>query len=131
MLFDEPAPMERSDVMNPLLEPNATADAADGTDWPQLTRDLDEIRRLVIERTGGNGAVSTRLSLMEDKVDRLLDVVEGNGHPPILAYLTAIEKDVAQLQESVALLRRIVYSVAAFLLVALFELFRNAVFPAP
>jgi hypothetical protein len=68
---------------------------------------------------------------MEDKVDRLLDVIEGNGHPPIVAHLTALGKDVAQLQESVALLRRIVYSVAAFLLVALFELFRNAVFPAP
>lgn len=120
--------------MNSQPEPNAVGadtSSVEEPGWPPVARSLEEIRRLVIERTGGNGAVSTRLSLMEDKVDRLLDVVEGNGHPPIVARLTAIEKDVAQLQESVALLRRIVYSVAAFLLVALFELFRNAVFPAP
>lgn len=87
---------------------------------------LTNLERMLATRNENWSGFTTRLHLLEDKVDRILGIVEGSDKPPLLTSINSLEKDVGQLRESVGWLRRIVYGVTAFLLVTLFEFFRES-----
>ncbi|WP_166824678.1 hypothetical protein [Thalassoroseus pseudoceratinae] len=92
---------------------------------PLILTQLKNLEQLIAKRNDDFDDSAMRLHLLEDKVDRILDIVEGSDSPPLLTSINSLEKDVGQLRESVGWLRRIVYSVTAFLLVTLLEIFRE------
>ena len=99
---------------------------SDPTQTKSLSNQLANLERLIAQRNDNLLDSVTRLRLLEDKVDRILDIVEGPDKPPLLTSINSLEKDVDRLRDSVGWLRRIVYGVTAFLLVTLLEIFREA-----
>ncbi len=100
-------------------------DGADTATTSAVLEQLTNLERVIAARNESLIDFTTRLHLLEDKVDRILGIVEGSDKPPLLTSINSLEKDVGQLRESVGWLRRIVYGVTAFLLVTLFEFFRE------